>query len=33
MSKEIEKEIQEQIKGKLDAEIQKEIQEQIKGKK
>ena len=33
MPEEIEKEIQEQIKGKIQTEIQKEIQEQIKGKK
>ena len=33
MTKELENEIQEQIKGKIQAEIEKEIQEQIKGKK
>ena len=33
MTKELENEIQEQIKGKIQAEIENEIQEQIKGKK
>ena len=32
MSKKIEQEIEEQIRGKVEAEIQKEIQEQIRGK-